>query len=198
MMDSENNQSSIELQQSLTETNRLLKEFGPAWKRVIQYFSQNLPVPSHSTHINPTQEQACDCVGLQEHYKRSFKPKARILDCFYDLKDHVLVDIDPKEHQITLSFSMKQYGRSRQIFKDLCWYSSGWLLRQKNPTEFTFGFARVCDLKAIAWAVAIEYREIGYSCTIRCEGELISVDRILAEAQPSPIWTQLQEVPLCA
>jgi hypothetical protein len=196
-MVSEQNQSTIDLQQNLAETDRLLKEFGPAWKRLIHHFSQNPPVGSHSINLNPIQEKAYECVGLQEHYKRSFKPKARILDCFYDLKDNVLIDIDSKEHQITLSFSMKQYGRSRQIFKELCWYSSGWLLRQKNPTEFTFGFARVCDLKAIAWAIALEYRELGYSCTIRCEGEAISVDQLLAEREPSPIWRQLEEVPSC-
>ena len=197
-MESEKNQPTIDLQQNLAETDRLLKEFGPAWKRLIQHFSQNPPVQSHSISSISTQEPACECVGLRQHYERSFKPKARILDSFYDLKDHVLIDIDSKEHQITLSFSMKQYGRSRQIFKDLCWYSSGWLLRQKNPTEFTFGFARVCDLKAIAWAIALEYRELSYSCTVRCGAEVINVDQILAEAEPSPILRQLQEVSLCA
>jgi hypothetical protein len=95
-------------------------------------------------------------------------------------------------------FAFRPTGKDFEPIKMLRLCECSWLLKSFRPSEFTFGFVRICDLKTIAWAVAMAYRELGYSCRIECGGEAIEVDELIAEASPSPIWLQLQEVPLCA
>jgi hypothetical protein len=95
-------------------------------------------------------------------------------------------------------FAFRPTGKDFEPIKMLRLYECSWLLKEFRPSEFRFGFVKICDLKAIAWAVAMAYRDLGYSCRIECGAEVIDVDELIAEASPSPIWLQLQEVPLCA
>jgi hypothetical protein len=126
------------------------------------------------------------------------KPHSSIIDCFLDLQKKLLIEIDSEAHEISLLFAFKLNKADFEPIKALCLYECSWLVKQFRPSEFRFGFVRICDLKAIAWAVAVAYRELGYSCRIECGAEAIEVDELIAEASPSPIWLQLQEVPLCA
>jgi hypothetical protein len=205
-MESENNQSSNELQQSLAETHRLLREFAPAWKRIVHHcFSQTQtqPQPS-SSQVSPYQpylpnaEQGSASEPLRGAVERNIGYQANIINYFHGLTDTVLIEIDPATHQITLSFAVHPEGRFFQPIKHLCLFSCCWLLRQKNPTEFTFGFAKVCDLKAIATATAIDYQALGYRCCIRCEEEVMKVEQWLAKHKTSALDPQTQEVVLCA
>jgi hypothetical protein len=130
--------------------------------------------------------------------RQSQKPHPSIIECFLDLQKKLLIELNSESHEITLAFAFRPTGKDFEPIKMLRLYEFSWLLKQFKPFEFNFGFGKICDLKAIAWAVAMAYRELGYSCRIECGGEAIEVDDLIAEASPSPIWLQLQEVPLCA
>jgi hypothetical protein len=129
--------------------------------------------------------------------RQSQKLHPSIIDCFLDLQKKLLIVIDSDSHEISLLFAFRPTGKDFEPIKMLRLCECSWLLKSFRPSEFTFGFVRICDLKTIAWAVAMAYRELGYSCRIECGGE-IEVDDLIAEASPSSIWLQLQEVPLCA
>jgi hypothetical protein len=126
------------------------------------------------------------------------KPYPSFVDYFLGLQKKLLISIDSDSHEISLLFAVRPNRASFELIKSLTLFDCGWLIKQFRPSEFRFGFVRICDLKAIAWAVAVAYRELGYSCRIECGAEVIEVDELIAEASPSPIWLQLQEVPLCA
>jgi hypothetical protein len=130
--------------------------------------------------------------------RQSQKPDPSIIDCFLDLQKKLLILIDSESHEISLLFAFRPNRADFEPIKALCLHECSWLIKQFRPSEFKFGFVRICDLKTIAWAVAMAYRELGYSCRIECGGETIEVDELIAEASPSPIWLQLQEVKLCA
>jgi hypothetical protein len=125
-------------------------------------------------------------------------PHPSIIECFLDLRKKLLIEINSESHEITLAFAFRPTGKDFEPIKMLRLYEFSWLLKQFKPFEFNFGFGKICDLKAIAWAVAMAYKNLGYSCRIECGAEAVEVDELIAEASPSPIWLQLQEVPLCA
>jgi hypothetical protein len=126
------------------------------------------------------------------------KPHPSIIDCFLDLQKKLLIVIDSDSHEISLFFAFRPSGQDFEPIKTLRLYECSWLLKSFRPSEFTFGFVKICDLKAIAWAVALAYRELGYSCRIECGGEAIEVDELIAEAEPSALWASMREVALCA
>jgi hypothetical protein len=136
---------------------------------------------------------------IRQHFELlAQKPLSSIIDCFLDLQKKLLIEIDSESHEISLLFAFRPNRAEYEPIKALCLYECSWLIKQFRTSEFRFGFAKICNLKAIAWAVVIAYRELGYSCRIECGGELIDVDELIAEASPSPMWLQLQEVKLCA
>jgi hypothetical protein len=128
----------------------------------------------------------------------SQKPHPSIIECFLDLQRKLLIAIDSDSHEISLLFAFRPSGQDFEPIKTLRLYECSWLIKEFRPSEFRFGFVRICDLKAIAWAVALAYRDLGYSCRIECGGEAIEVDELVAEAQPSALWASMREVPLCA
>jgi hypothetical protein len=95
-------------------------------------------------------------------------------------------------------FAFRLSGRDFEPIKMLRLCECSWLLKSFRPSEFRFGFVKICDLKEIAWAVALAYRELGYSCRIECGGEVVDVDELIADAEPSALWASMREVPLCA
>jgi hypothetical protein len=126
------------------------------------------------------------------------KPQPSIIECFLDLQKKLLIEIDSDSHEISLFFAFRPSGQDFEPIKTLRLYECSWLLKSFRPSEFTFGFVKICDLKAIAWAVVLAYRELGYSCRIECGGEAIEVDELIAEAEPSALWASMREVALCA
>ena len=139
-----------------------------------------------------------DDTSPQESFRHFSKNYACLEAYFSGIRSKLLIMVDESAHQIRLSFGDRPSGKNFDPIKALLSHEVCTKLSPFSKTEYTIGFARVCDLKAIAWAVAMEYRELGYSCTVRSGAEAIDVDQILAEAEPSPIWRQLQEVPSCA
>jgi hypothetical protein len=126
------------------------------------------------------------------------KPHPSIIECFLDLQKKLLIVIDSDSHEISLLFAFRPSGPDFEPIKALCLHECSWLMKQFRPSEFRFGFAKICDLKAIAWSVVLAYRELGYSCRIECGGEAIEVDELIAEAEPSALWASMREVALCA
>jgi hypothetical protein len=115
-----------------------------------------------------------------------------ILNCFWRLQKKLLIIIDSDSHEITLSFAFRPIGRDFDPIKELRVYESSWLIRQFRPSEFTFGFVKICDLRQFSWAIAMAYKALGYSCRIECESESIDVDALLAEASRNPLWRKLE------
>ncbi len=264
-MVSDINQRLTEHQQVLAETDRLLKDFGPAWKRLMQHLCQNPPVQLYANaSINQTQENPRQGEGLFTYYNeilqslryledriiamgeqldqlleltpstelsaiasytlleqdkststlkllepetqlartyfklQAQKPNFSIIDCFLDLRKKLLILIDSESHEISLLFAFRPSGKDFEPIKTLRLCECSWLIKQFRPSEFRFGFAKICDLRQISWAVALAYRELGYSCRIECGAEAIDVDELIAEVEPSALWASIQEVVLCA
>ena len=135
----------------------------------------------------------------REYFERQARqPHPSIIDCFLDLRKKLLIVIDSESHEISLLFAFRPNRADFEPIKALCLHECSWLIKQFRPSEFRFGFVKICDLKAIAWAVALAYRDLGYSCQIECGAELIDVDELVAEVEPSALWVSIQEVALCA
>jgi hypothetical protein len=130
--------------------------------------------------------------------RQSRKPHSSIIECFLDLQKKLLIVVDSESHEITLAFAFRPTGKDFEPIKMLRLYEFSWLLKQFKPFEFRFGFGKICDLKAIAWAIALAYRELDYCCRIEICDALIDVDELIAEAEPSALWASIREVRLCA
>jgi hypothetical protein len=131
------------------------------------------------------------------HFQQLSKRRVSLESYFSSIRSNVLIVVDESAHQITLSFAFRPCGHAFRPIEHLCIYPSGWLLKQRTQTEYTFGFAQICDLGVIAQAISLEYRALGYRCSIRCGDEIFDVEQALAEAELTP-WQPLAEVKTCA
>jgi hypothetical protein len=97
-------------------------------------------------------------------------------------------------HEITLSFAQAPSGSNMNPIKELL--LSGDVKRHWtfSANEFRFTFSQVYELKAIAWAIAVAYRTLGYQCRILCGAEEIDVDALIADASPIALGRKLEVV----
>lgn len=129
-----------------------------------------------------------------------------ISDYFRNVKQNLLIIVKENVsrifaneiiNQIDLSFAQPPRGKSVEPIKHLSSYEGVSRHRTYASNEFQLGFPKVYDLKGVAWALAMEYRRLGYTCRIDCrtEAEVIDVEELIANAIPSAIWRQLETVP---
>ncbi|MCG9890353.1 MAG: hypothetical protein MH252_04695 [Thermosynechococcaceae cyanobacterium MS004] len=137
--------------------------------------------------------------NLRDYFEQNSENKSPIAFYFNSIVPKLLIQIEPAHHQITLSFALKPWGKSFTPIKELSSHPSSLLLRAKRATEYTIEFAEVCDLKEISCAVALEYSQLGYHCSIQFQGQTLDFQQILAEAKPEILTRRpVKEVASCA
>lgn len=137
--------------------------------------------------------------NLRDYFDKNSENHSPIAHYFNSIAPNLLIRIDPDHHQITLSFALKPWGNSFTPIKELSSHPSSSLLRSRRPTEYTIGFAEICDLKEVSCAVALEYSQLGYHCFIQYQGQTLDFQQILAEAKPEILTRKpVKEVASCA
>jgi hypothetical protein len=164
---------------------------------MVDFPSQNSALQCNGDVIAQVSELRSQCETLHDYFVRNAGCKTSIVDYFFGLSDKLLIQLDPKNHQISLHFAIRPWGRNFNPIRDLTAFPACWLIQRSGSTEFKFGFSQVCDLRAAARVIALEYRALGYSCWIGCNGETVELQRVEAEAQTSALWAPIQEVALC-
>jgi hypothetical protein len=161
---------------------------------------------------NPQAHSACglcsqsNSESAQDYFILLASNSSGIADYFKSKKQNLLIGIhDQKEHrrfatenihEITLSFAVAPTGRNVDPIKDLLLFGDAQRHRTFSANEYRFSFPQVFELKALAWAIAIAYRKLGYQCRIVCGGEEIDVDGLIADASPSALERKLETVTL--
>lgn len=86
----------------------------------------------------------------------------------------LLIDIDLNTYQLCLCFLNEPKGCDFKPIKNLVSSSFGWHVDGIWTNQIRFGFSRFCDLEQLAKIIASEYRQLGYDCSIRPRGEILS------------------------
>lgn len=135
---------------------------------------------------------------VPNHFQQISKCRISLEAYFSGIRSNLLIMVDESSHQIRLSFGDRPTGKNFNPIKTLLCHEVCTRLKPFHKTEFTIGFGQLCDLKAVAWSVAIAYRELGYQCKIQCGAEAIEVDALVANTALPQRMQNLQEVASCA
>jgi hypothetical protein len=124
----------------------------------------------------------------KEHFQQLSKRHTSLEIYFASIRSNLLIVVDESYHQIRLSFGDCPRGKRFDLIKTLLCHQVCTRLKPFSKTEFTFGFGELCDLKEVAWTVAVFYRNLGYQALIKCGSEVVEVDAIFADIEMSHSW----------
>ncbi len=134
----------------------------------------------------------------QNHFQQLSKCRTSLESYFSGIRSKLQIAVDGSAHQIRLSFGDRPNGKHFDIMKVLLSHDVCTRLKPFHKTEFTIGLGQLCDLKQVAWSVAIAYRELGYQVRIQCGADVIEVDALVGDTALPQRIQNLQEVATCA
>lgn len=132
------------------------------------------------------------------HFHQFSKRRTSLAAYFSGIRSKLLVVVDESSQQIKLSFGNRPTGKNFNPIKALLSHDVCTRLKPFHKTEYVIGFGQLCDLKEVAWSVAIAYRDFGYQCKIQCGAEAIEVDALVGDTAMFQRMHNLKEVASCA
>lgn len=125
---------------------------------------------------------------LQEHFQQRSKCHTNLETYFAGIRSKVQIEIDEYAHLINLSFGDRPKGKNFNPIKILLCHEICTRLMPFSKTEFTIGFGQLCDLKEVAWSVAVAYQNLGYQVQILCGTEVIDAETLMGENPLPQSW----------